>query len=360
MWWKGSYFKYITALILLLITIFFMKLMNMFDPFLTIFKTLFYPILIAGFLFYILRPVVEFISDKLHVPNVVAIVITFISVGGILYGAGYFLASTIRKEVEDFSHLPSKLREMADKAKMEVEKKDMGLLSPNSIEHEITKYFSNLTQRMGEHFTEIFTTVMGAATLMIIVPILVFFFLKDGNKFKLFATKFLKDEKKQEAKSLLSKVDKTIAAYIIGQVTVAFVDGVLMYLGYLIIGIPYALLLGIFVMVTAVVPFFGPIIGVIPALIVALMQDPVMAIYVLIILIVVQQLEGNLVAPTVLGSRLKVHPLTIILLLVIAMPLAGFIGMVIAVPLYAVGKVLAINLVKYIKLYRDTIRLEKG
>ncbi len=69
MWWKGSYFKYITALILLLITIFFMKLMNMFDPFLTIFKTLFYPILIAGFLFYILRPVVEFISDKLHVPS---------------------------------------------------------------------------------------------------------------------------------------------------------------------------------------------------------------------------------------------------------------------------------------------------
>ncbi|GAE92091.1 membrane protein [Gracilibacillus boraciitolerans JCM 21714] len=181
MWWKNSYFKYITAFILLLIAIFFMKLMHLFDPFLTIFKTLFYPVLIAGFLFYILRPVVELISKKMHIANVMAILITFISVTGMIYGAGYFLASTIRKEVEDFSHLPSKLQEMADKAKMEVEKKDMGLLSTNSIEHEITQYFSNLTQRMGEHFTQVFTTVIGAATLMIIVPILVFFFLKDGK-----------------------------------------------------------------------------------------------------------------------------------------------------------------------------------
>ncbi|KHE67777.1 hypothetical protein LD39_16125 [Halobacillus sp. BBL2006] len=76
------------------------------------------------------------------------------------------------------------------------------------------------------------------------------------------------------------------------------------------------------------------------------MQDPAMALYVIIIIIIVQQLEGNLVAPLVLGNRLHMHPLTIILVLIVAAPLFGFIGMVIAVPLYAVTKIVLKDLYK--------------
>ncbi|WP_347861414.1 AI-2E family transporter [Salimicrobium sp. PL1-032A] len=354
MWWKHPYFKYITAFILFLIAVFFMQLLDVFSPFLTVFKTLFYPILIAGFLFYLTRPVVEWLSRKLSIPIIASIFILFAVIGVTLATIGQVLFSTIRSQVEDISHLPSKLGEMAEEARKSLEGSDMGMLSTNSLKQQVTQYVSNLGQSISDHFAQTFTTVAGAATVIIIVPFVLFFFLKDGRKFVPFLTKPFSGEKREEATSLFRKLDATISAYIIGQATVAFVDGVLMYIGYLIIGLDYALVLGLFVVVTAIIPFFGPIIGVVPAVVVALMQDPVTAIYVLATLVIVQQLEGNLVAPLVLGQRLHIHPLTIILLLVVAAPLGGFIGMVIAIPLYSVGKVLIYNFYRYFQMYRES------
>ncbi|GAA0608722.1 hypothetical protein GCM10009001_27590 [Virgibacillus siamensis] len=123
-----------------------------------------------------------------------------------------------------------------------------------------------------------------------------------------------------------------------------------MYIGYLIIGIPYAAVLGIFVMVTAIIPLIGPILGILPAIMVSLLLNPVKVIYILILTIVVQQLEGNLISPQVLGKRLDLHPLTVILLLVVAGALYGFIGVLLAIPLYAVLKVTSKNLYKIYQL----------
>ncbi|MBA2174896.1 AI-2E family transporter [Halobacillus locisalis] len=353
MWWKHPYFKYITASILFLIFVFFMRELHMISPFLTVFRTLFYPILITGFLFYITRPIVEWLSTKFSIPLVGSISIVYAVLAGLIFLAGRQLFSTIKQQVEDISHLPTQLQKMADKARQEVEKNDMGMLSTHSLEREVTQYFSDLGQRIGTHLTEVFSTVVGAATVLLIIPLLLFFFLKDGRKLVPFLTRAVPGKYREEAVHLLGKLDRTLAAYIVGQMTVAAVDGVLMYISYLIIGLDYALLLGLFVVVTAIIPFFGPIIGVIPAAVVALTQDPMLVIYVLIALIVVQQLEGNLVAPLVLGQRLEVHPMTIILLLVIAAPLAGFIGMVIVIPLYSVGKVL-------VKAFYRFLQLSKG
>ncbi|SIS49428.1 AI-2E family transporter [Salimicrobium flavidum] len=354
MWWRHPYFKYITAFILLLITIFFMQLLNIFGPFLTAFQTLFYPILIAGFLFYLTRPIVEWLSRKFSIPIIGSIIILFAFVGGVLATAGRVLASTIQQQVEDISHLPSKLGEMAEEARQGLEGKDMGMLSTNSLKQQVTQYASNLGQDIGNHFAQTFTTVAGAATVIFIVPFLLFFFLKDGRKLVPFLTSPFSGTKREEATALFRKLDETLSAYIIGQMTVALVDGILMYIGYLIIGLDFALILGLFVAVTAIIPFFGPLIGVVPAVVVALMQDPVMAIYVIAILIIVQQLEGNIVAPVVLGQRLHIHPLTIILLLVVAAPLGGFIAMVIAIPLYSIIKVLLYNFYRYFQMYRES------
>ncbi|WP_079477607.1 AI-2E family transporter [Halobacillus salinus] len=350
MWWKHPYFKYVAASILALILVFFMRELHMISPLLTVFKTLFYPILIAGFLFYIIRPVVDWIARVFTIPVVVSVSIVFAIIAAILAGIGWMLASTIQDQVNNMSNIPDQLKKMTDQAQQEMGKKDMGMLSTYRIEQEVTQYFSDLGQRFGTHITDIFTTVAGAATTMLIIPFLLFFFLKDGRKLVPLLTRGFTGKKNEEAHMLLEKLDRTLSNYIIGQMTVAFVDGVLMYVAYLIIGLDYALLLAFFVVVTAVIPFFGPIIGVVPAVIVALIQGPMMVLYVLIALIIVQQLEGNLVAPVVLGQKLNVHPLTIILLLVVAAPLAGFIGMVIAVPLYSVTKVLVKSGYRYWRL----------
>lgn len=98
----------------------------------------------------------------------------------------------------------------------------------------------------------------------------------------------------------------------------------MLLIGYLIIGLDYAFLLALIGVVTNVIPFLGPYIAVTPAIIIALFQDPIMAVYVAIIMLVAQQIEGNLITPNVMGNALSVHPLTVITLILAAGNIAGF------------------------------------
>ncbi|WP_079525951.1 AI-2E family transporter [Halobacillus hunanensis] len=350
MWLRHPFFKYITAVILVLICIYFLHILHFFQPVQTIIGTLFYPILIAGFLYYLIKPFVKFLSKSKYIPEVAAILIVFAAIAGLLYAGFAYLAGTIQKQVSSITNLPSKLKETAQQTEQVIQSNNLGILSVGELRQKMTSFFGSLTQQISDHLTGVVSTIAGAATVLVIIPFVLFYFLKDGDRLIPFLLKSIPEKHKMEGENLLKNIDQTLAAYIIGQITVAVVDGVLMYVGYLLIGLDYALVLALFVIITAVVPFFGPIIGAIPALVVALSQDPIMAVYVLIILVVVQQLEGNLVAPVVLGNRLNLHPLTIILLLVVAAALYGFIGMVIAVPLYSVLKVVLKNLVQFLKL----------
>lgn len=359
MWIRNDFFKYITGIILILICFFFLTELNLLKPVKTIIGTLFYPVLIAGFLYYAIEPIVKLVKKLPYVTKLVAIILVFISIAGLLYGGFTFLANPIQKQVSEISNqLPEKLKTSAEEAEKAIEKNDMDMLSVENIRQKVKSYLGDLTQSFGENITQVVDALTSATTVLVIVPFVLFYFLKDDHKLTPFLLKFISTNHKEEGKKVLHNINQTLSAYIIGQIIVAFVDGILMYIGYLIIGLPYALILGLFVTVTAVVPFFGPIIGVIPALVVALTQDPVMAFYVLIIMVVVQQLEGNLVAPVVLGSRLNIHPLTIILLLIVAAALYGFVGMLIAIPLYSVIKVTLQNFYKFYKLRHSQVEYE--
>ncbi|MFS0812636.1 AI-2E family transporter [Peribacillus phoenicis] len=153
-----------------------------------------------------------------------------------------------------------------------------------------------------------------------------------------------------EGNTILKDVDKTLSTYIIGQFIISIVIGTLMYIGYLIIGLDYALVLALFAMIFTVVPFLGPLISIIPALFIALQQDIGLAVKVLIVLTVVQQVEGHLVTPNIMGKRLNIHPLTIILLLLAAGSIYGFIGILIAIPTYSVVKTIIGNFRKFYNL----------
>ncbi|MGI8314713.1 AI-2E family transporter [Halobacillus mangrovi] len=346
MWINHRFFKYLTGIILILICIFFLELLHFFEPLLKVFNTLFYPFLIAGFLFYLIRPLIGALSKIKFFPKPVAILLVFAGIAGVIYAGVNLLADTVKEQITNISNLPQKLKDTAKEAEKQIEEKDMGMLSTDALSQRVNSFFSDFIQTISDNASQILSGIAGATTVLIIVPVVLFFLLKDGHKLIPFLRKAFPRRFKVEVENLLKDVDKTLSAYLIGQVTVAFVDGVLAYIGFLIIGLDYALVLSMFIVVTAIIPFFGPIIGTIPAFVVALMQDPAMALYVVIIIIVVQQLEGNLVAPLVLGNRLHLHPLTIILLIIVAAPLFGFIGMVIIVPLYAVVKMVLKDLYK--------------
>jgi predicted PurR-regulated permease PerM len=145
-------------------------------------------------------------------------------------------------------------------------------------------------------------------------------------------------------------MDDTLSAYIQGQAIVSVCVGILSLIAYLIIGVDYALILALIAMLTNLIPFIGPFIGTIPAVFVALFNDPISAVWVVLAIIIIQQIESNLISPNVMGQKLKVHPLTIILLLILAGNLAGVVGLILAIPFYAVTKTVVQNVYRLLKL----------
>jgi len=135
-------------------------------------------------------------------------------------------------------------------------------------------------------------------------------------------------------------VDEILSVYISGQVLIAFIVGLLIFIGYWAIGLNYAFLLALLAFVFNLIPFCGPFISTIPALFIGLADSPLMAIKVIAVVLMVHLLDLNLISPRIVGQRLNIHPVTVILLLVASLSVFGLVSLFIITPLYAVLKVL--------------------
>lgn len=113
-----------------------------------------------------------------------------------------------------------------------------------------------------------------------------------------------------------------------------------MYIGFLIIGLDYAIILALVAAVTCIIPYIGPAIAIIPASIVALIDSPFMLVKLSMVWIVVQTLEGQFVSPNIMGKTLNIHPLTIITVLIVMGKLLGLVGLILGIPIYAMIKVI--------------------
>lgn len=146
--------------------------------------------------------------------------------------------------------------------------------------------------------------------------------------------------KRSELLQLWEEIDEVLINFIIGNLTVALLVGSCTAFGLAMIGMDFPLLLGIITGITNIIPYFGPVIGGIPAVLLALLKSQKLAFYVIIVIVVVQQLESNFISPKVLGKSVGLHPLIVIFILLAGGELGGIVGMLIAVPLTAVLKII--------------------
>lgn len=141
---------------------------------------------------------------------------------------------------------------------------------------------------------------------------------------------------------------------------VAFCIGVLLFIGYLIIGLEYALILACIAAVTSVVPYLGPMIAISPAIVIALVDSPFMLLKLAVVWMAVQFLEGHFISPNIMGKTMQIHPLTIIFVLLCAGNLLGLIGVILSIPLYAILKVLTQYIFDKFKKRYNTYLSEDG
>lgn len=134
-------------------------------------------------------------------------------------------------------------------------------------------------------------------------------------------------------------MDDIFYKYFTGKILISMLVGFLFYLGLLVLGINYAPLFAMVIAVANMIPYFGPIIGAVPAILITCIDDPVKAVWVAIWVVVLFQVEGNVIAPNILGKIVELSPFWVLVSVVVGGSLFGIMGMFIAIPMFAVIKV---------------------
>lgn len=327
-----------------------------FQPIVVFVETLFFPFLLAGVLYYLFRPFVNLL-DKYKVPKTVAIIGIYLTVIGFFTVLVLLVGPLLQKEVNSLvNNLPYLVNEIRDII-IDLQENEWfdrfqiaETLALDKLSENMTAYVTQAINIISTNIAGLLGFIANVIIFFIIIPFILFYMLKEGEKAPDQVLKLFPEKQRIEGRKILSDMDSKLSSYIQGQILVSFCVGVLMFVGFLIIGIDYALILAIIAMFTNVIPFVGPWIGTVPALIVAMIDSPFMVGKILAVIIIVQQVESNFISPQIMGKKMAIHPLTIILLLIVAGRFAGIIGMLLAVPTYAVGKVVVSHTYRLLKL----------
>lgn len=178
---------------------------------------------------------------------------------------------------------------------------------------------------------------------ILIIPVALFYLLRDFDKIKSTIKEYIPPAKKDEILEKVGEIDTVLGAFIRGQMTVSFILAVIYCIGLLVLGVPMGLLIGLVAGLANIVPYLGLAVGLLPALFMAFLQfrDINHLIGVLLVFGVAQFLEGNIITPKVVGEKIGLHPVIIMIAVLVGAKFYGFIGILLAVPVAAVIKVFA-------------------
>lgn len=335
-----KYFSDIILLIFIAFVIYFFINIKIFWPILL-------PFIIALFLSYLLKPLVDFLEVKIKSRDV-SILLSFIFAFGIaILIFVYFIPLFITEMKQLTQNIPEYINvfnrwfkdvdsKLSNKLNIDLQE----ILRSNSIN------FEAISKQVLTTFLNILKGLYSNILYYLLIPIISFYILKDWSKIVKWIKWILPEKYRKEGISIFNDINKVLHQYIRAQLLDAIIIGILSFLGFSILSVRYAALLGIITGIGNLIPYFGPIFSSIPAVVIALSDSYIKAIVVVVFLIVLQQIDSFLISPRIIGARLGLHPLTIIIVLIISNKLFGFISMFFAIPLAAVIKIIFINILR--------------
>ncbi|MEW5921978.1 MAG: AI-2E family transporter [Bacillota bacterium] len=296
------------------------------------------PLLLAVLLAYILAPPVRYL-EKQGLSRSTAILTIYVFFASLLLLVCLNLFPSLIKELEELGRI---LPEYTERLMLNLEDLE-GRLQRFSIPHGVRGALDEniralqgmLGQRL-ERLALFLLSAVGRIMGLLLVPLFTFYFLRDSDSLKKWLLLRLPPSFRDSMEQTLADVSKTLGAYLRGIIIVSLAVGVMLYLGLLILGVQFSLFLALLNTLLNVVPYFGPLIGAIPVIIIAFLQSPALAWKATLLMIIVQQVESQLIAPRVFGYELGFHPLVVVIALLLGGIYLGFFGLVFIVPLTAV------------------------
>ena len=334
-------------LLAILIVKYFLSISFLFTPFIIIAKTIFFPLLLGGVLFYMTEPIQRFL-EKRKFPRWASILSILAGLGLIIWIFIAIIGPPVGEQVNTFvKNAPGLAKELEGVKDYALEqRKDL----PDNVKTAIDEAADSLQDvalGFGKWIVQFLQSFFQAMFLLILVPFFFIFMLKDHEKFIPFVTQFFTGERKHWVEKTMKDINDVLKNYIQGQFLISAILATLIFIGYSLIGLEYALLLAIFALFMNLIPFIGPWIAVVPAIIIGFLQEPSLVIWVGVVTLIAQQTDSNLITPNVMGKTLSIHPLTVITPILAAGNIAGFLGILIAIPTYAVIRAIVKNIYEH-------------
>ena len=298
---------------------------------------------ISGAIAYVLNPAVEAMCAR-RIPRGIAILLVFLFFIGIVVAGLVFIIPPAAKQFDTLVENMPQYFETLKGAWERVVRLSKSTDLPVRIEtlpEQVAGDLQNVVASAGKSlFSSIGRFFSGLAAL-IIVPILVYYFLKDGPLMRSGFLRLMPAQYRSETDRVLTQINKALGGFIRGQLKLCLAMGVLTFLSLVFVpGMQYALLFGIIAGVTEFIPYLGPILALIGPLIFATTVSWKLVAIVLVLFMIIQVIEGNILAPRIIGSDVNMHPAMIMLVLMAGGNVGGIVGMIAAIPVAVILKVL--------------------
>jgi predicted PurR-regulated permease PerM len=308
------------------------------------------PLILAGAIVFILNPVVTFLQHR-HVPRAMGTAISYLGVVGIVVLGGFLVAPLAQDQADQLSEewpsIREDLKERVDDWSQRSEEEDWPVRIPewdelgesltgneNSTEQETLVEWFDRVRELG-------LRVFHVAIIFILAPIIAFYLLVDLPHIGRVFESLIPERSKVEVHLVLDRLSRAIGGYFRGQLLVALIVGVMVSIGLAILGLPFWLLVGMIAGIFNMIPLIGPYIGAVPGIIIALTVGDGFgqALWVAVIMIIAQQIDNHFITPNVMQRVVKLHPAVVMLALLAGGTIAGFMGLLLAVPTAAVLKI---------------------
>lgn len=348
----------IIVLLILLNLLLLPKVGFVFQPFVAFFDVMGLPLIMAGVFYYLLNPLIDWMETK-NIPRTASISIVFIVIAGLLAWGIATLIPIIREQlmglIDNWQDYMNTFISQVDSffqndllSRLQTQLMGSTETLSTSITGQTENVVGSTVTGLGSVFGVLSTTLLALIT----TPFILFYLLKDGHHLPYHMMKLVPSKMRENSYLLLREMNLQISQYIRGQLLVAFFVGLMFWIGFSIIGLKYALTLGILAGALNLIPFLGSFIAFVPIVIIAIVvHSPIMLAKVLVVFFIEQTLEGRVFQPLILGSNLQIHPITIIAVLLTAGNLFGIPGVILGIPAYAVIKVVLVHLFSWYQRY---------
>lgn len=305
------------------------------------------PIFIGFLVAWLFEPLVKKLQAK-KVPRLLGCILSYLLILGVIFLIAYMFIPSLVTQIKDFvAAAPEIFKELTKFVTNIIEKFDTNhLINIKDVKKEITSIISNfgmgLVSNLPEYALSIGKSIINGGLNFVLGLMIGFYLLFDFDKVNENIDKMLPKTWKENFRELTKRINTSLRSYVQGVLLVMFLVFLTQSIGLTLAGMEAPLLFALFCAVTDIIPYFGPYIGGIPAVIVGFTISPITGICVLISILVVQLLENNFYQPLIMGHTMQLHPVTIMLGLLIFEHFFGILGMVIATPVIACIKVLLI------------------